>query len=269
MDLKTKHNICKIKLNEDLDVIIQAFINVYGTEYSDFITNRFKELKIIWYDDEIQNYSDINDIIETSLPKEIIDEYLKKYKEKCFSQSAFLAELDVLILPLSYNITHIIHEINHMISCHVLSKNPLRIISGLSIITEQNNGIVSNDNDLNEIINQKITIEILEELKRLGIDLKISSSWQEQSFPVINLFYKTFKDEIKKTYVTGNLLSFAKNLGGQNYIDFTQVVFLKCFKARRNISKGETKIISKDDIEQVEALVFMMNETKEQQNIKR
>lgn len=166
MDLKTKHNICKIKLNEDLDVIIQAFINVYGTEYSDFITNRFKELKIIWYDDEIQNYSDINDIIETSLPKEIIDEYLKKYKEKCFSQSAFIDELDVLILPLSYNITHIIHEINHMISCHVLSKNPLRIISGLSTITEQNNGIVSNDNDLNEIINQKITIDILDELRR-------------------------------------------------------------------------------------------------------
>lgn len=46
-------------------------------------------------------------------------------------------------------------------------------------------------------------------------------------------------------------------------------MFLKCFKARRNISKGETKIISKDDIEQVEALVFMMNETREQQNIKR
>ena len=111
MDLKTKHNICKIKLNEDLDVIIQAFINVYGTEYYDFITNRFKELKIIWYDDEIQNYSDINDIIETSLPKEIIDEYLKKYKEKCFSQSAFIDELDVLILPLSYNITHIILEL--------------------------------------------------------------------------------------------------------------------------------------------------------------
>lgn len=156
-----------------------------------------------------------------------------------------------------------------MLSSHLLTQEPLKIISGLCIRTEQNNGVVSGDNDLNEIINQKITIEILEELKRLGIDLKISSSWQEQLFPLINLFYKTFRDEIKKTYVTGNLLSFAKNLGGQNYIDFTQVVFLKCFKARRNISKGETEIISKDDIEQVEALVFMMNETKEQQNIKR
>ena len=91
-------------------------------------------------------------------------------------------------------------------------------------------------------------------------------------FHLASYFAKLFlfkQDEIKKTYVTGNLLSFAKNLGGQNYIDFTQVVFLKCFKARRNISKGETKIISKDDIEQVEALVFMMNETREQQNIKR
>ena len=269
MNLKTKYKICSERLSKDLDVIIQAFINVYGTEYSDFINNRFKQLKIIWYDDKIQNFSNINDIIETTLPKEIIDKYLKKYKERCFSQSAFIDELDVLVLPLSYNITHIIHEMNHMISCHILSKNPLRIISGLCTMTEQNNGVVSNDNDLNEIINQKITIEILEELKRLGINLKISSSWQEQLFPLINLFYKTFKDEIKKTYVTGDLLSFAKILGGQNYIEFTQVLFLKCFKARKNISKGETKIISKDDIEQVEALVFMMNETKEQQNIKR
>ena len=102
MNTKTKYKICSKQLSSDLDVIIQAFINTYGTEYSDFIINRFKELKIIWYDDEIQNYSDINDIIETDLPKKIIDEYLKKYKEKCFSQSAFIDELDVLVLPLSY-----------------------------------------------------------------------------------------------------------------------------------------------------------------------
>ena len=83
------------------------------------------------------------------------------------------------------------------------------------------------------------------------------------------MFYKTFKDEIKKVYVTGGLLSFARSFGGQNYIEFTQTVFLKCFKARRKISKGEIEIIFKDDIEQVEALVFMMNEIREQQNIKR
>ena len=76
---------------------------------------------------------------------------------------------------------------NHMISSHVLSKNPLRIISGLSTITEQNDGVVSNDSDLNEVINQKITIDILEELKKIGIDLKVSSSWQERLFPLVNL----------------------------------------------------------------------------------
>ena len=269
MELKNKYKFCSEKLSKELDVIIQAFINTYGTEYSGFIINRFKQLKIIWYDDEIQNFSNINDIIETSLPKEIIDEYLKKYKEKCFSQSAFVDELDVLVLPLSYNITHIIHEMNHMISSHVLSKNPLRIISGLSTTTEQNNGVVSNDNDLNEIINQKITIDILEELEKLGISLKVSSSWQERLFPLVDLFYKTLKDEIKKIYVTGDLLSFIRNIGEQNYIEFTQIMFLKCFKARRKISKGETKIVSNDDIKQVEALVFMMNETRNQQNIKR
>lgn len=269
MNTKTKYKICSKQLSSDLDVIIQAFINTYGTEYSDFIINRFKELKIIWYDDEIQNYSDINDIIETDLPKKIIDEYLKKYKEKCFSQSAFIDELDVLVLPLSYNITHIIHEMNHMISSHVLSKNPLRIISGLSTITEQNDGVVSNDSDLNEVINQKITIDILEELKKIGIDLKVSSSWQERLFPLVNLFYKTFKDEIKKIYVTGDLLSFVKNIGEQSYIEFTQIMFLKCFKARRKITKGETQIVSNDDVKQLETLVFMMNETRNQQNIKR
>lgn len=45
MNSKTK------RLSKDLDVITQVFISVYSDEYSDFIANRFKQLKIIWYDD--------------------------------------------------------------------------------------------------------------------------------------------------------------------------------------------------------------------------
>lgn len=85
-----------------------------------------------------------------------------------------------------------------MLSSHLLTQEPLKIISGLCITTEQNNGVVSGDNDLNEIINQKITIEILEELKKMGMELKIATSWQENLFPLVDLFYKMFKDEIKK-----------------------------------------------------------------------
>jgi len=130
-----------------------------------------------------------------------------------------------------------------MLSSHLLTQEPLKIISGLCITTEQNNEVVSGDNDLNEIINQKITIEILEELKKMGMELKIATSWQENLFPLVDLFYKMFKDEIKKTYVIGDLISFVRSIGEQTYIEFTQATFLKCFKARKKIAKGEAKIV--------------------------
>lgn len=267
MSLREKYNRCTEKLNTDLDTITQAFINIYGSEHTDYIIDRFNNLNIIWYDDEMQTFDDIRNVIVTSLPDEIVDEYLKKFKEKCFSQSAYIDEANLLVLPLSYNLTHIIHEMNHMISSHILSKKPLRIISGLCVTIEKNGGVVSNDSDLNELINQKITIDTLQELKRLRMKVIVTPSWQEKLFPLIDTFYETFKEEVKKVYVTGNLLSFIRNVGEENYINFTQTIFLKCFKARGKIAKEEHEIISQSDINQIESKVYTMKDFNEKQNI--
>lgn len=78
---------------------------------------------------------------------------------------------------------------------------PLKIISGICLSFEENG-------DLNEAINQKMTLEILEELKKLGLEVSYTPSWQENMFPIINLFYETFKDKLKNVYITGNILSF-------------------------------------------------------------
>ena len=94
-------------------------------------------------------------------------------------------------------------------------------------------------------------------------------SWQEKLFPLIDTFYETFKEEVKKVYVTGNLLSFIRNVGEENYINFTQTIFLKCFKARGKIAKDEHEIISQSDINQIESKVYTMKDFNEKQNIEK
>lgn len=260
MKLNDKYVNSNEKLQRDLKIIQQAFINVYGQKYFDYIVNKFKCLKIIWYDDEVLNFEDINDVIATDLPKNIVDGYLQKYSKNCFFQSAYIDELDVLVLPLSYNLTHIVHEVNHKISSHVLSLNPLNIISGLCISVQHDDRVIQDSSDLNEVINHKMTMDVLEELKNLGVELDVTPSWQENLFPLIDMFYTNFKDNLKEVYATGNLISFVESVGKNNYNEFTQLMFLKCFNARRKMSKGQTPVISENDIKQVEEIVSSMNE---------
>ena len=226
-------------LNNELNYINQAYINFYGEDYKDYISSILKNLKIIWYDDTEQNKENFRDTIISSLSENIINECLKKYNQKCFSQSAYIDEIDVLVLPLSYDRTHIIHEINHKISCHIISLKPLQIISGVSVNIEKNGGVVNKNSDLNEAINQKMTLEILDELKKLGLNIKYTPSWQEEIFPLINLFYELFNDSLKEVYVTGDLASFIKNVGKENYDKYSQMMFLKCFKLRQMIMRGQ------------------------------
>ncbi len=226
-------------LNNELNYIMQAYINFYGEDYKDYISSILKNLKIIWYDDTVQNKENFRDTIISSLSENTINECLKKYNQKCFSQSAYIDEIDVLVLPLSYDRTHIIHEINHKISCHITSLKPLQIISGVCVNIEKDGGIVSENSDLNEAINQKMTLEILDELKKLGLKIKYTPSWQEEIFPLINLFYELFKDSLKKVYITGDIDSLIKDVGIENYHKYSQMMFLKCFKLRRMIERGK------------------------------
>ena len=248
------------RLNNELNYIIQAFINFYGEDYKDYISNELNNLKIIWYDDTQQNIEVFRNSIISSLPENVINEYLKRYNKKCFSQSAYINEIDVLVLPLSYDMTHIIHEINHKLSTHILALKPMKMISGLCISIEKNGRVIIENNDFNEALNQKMTLEILNELKKLGLNINYTSSWQENLFPLINMFYELFKDCIKQVYITGDIFSLIKNVGNENYVEYSQLMFLKCFKLRRMIIKDQKPNLSEDEIKKLENIVNNMKQ---------
>lgn len=254
--LEQLYNEIAKRFNNDLNIIIQAFINFYGVENSEYIINKISNSRIIWYNDSNRD-DDIQNQIISSINGDELTEILKKRKKEAFLQSAYIDEIDVLILPLNYDLTHIIHEINHKIGSHIISIEPLIQISGISYSVEKN-GIVEHDNDLNEVINHKMTLEILEELNKLGLKINITPSWQEQLFPVIDTFYATFKEQLKNLNISGDLVAFKEKLGKEYFDKFSQLVFMCCFRARRSISKGEEVNYSIDRINTINDLVSNM-----------
>ena len=254
--LEQLYNETAKRFNNDLNIIIQAFINFYGVENSEYIINKIRNSRIIWYDDSNRD-DDIQNQIISSINGDELTEILKKRKKEAFLQSAYIDEIDVLILPLNYDLTHIIHEINHKIGSHIISIEPLIQISGISYSVEKN-GIVEHDNDLNEAINQKMTLEILEELNKLGLKINITASWQEQLFPIIDTFYATFKEQLKNLNISGDLVAFKEKLGKEYFDKFSQLVFMCSFRARRSISKGEEVNYSIDRINTINDLVSNM-----------
>ena len=260
--METIHNqFIKIndKLKNDIAIIIEAFINFYGEKNQEYIVNKLKNSKIIWYsDDKIIDVDDIHNYIISSISKEELEELLKKRSKIAFLQSAYIDELDVLVLPLSYDLNHIIHEMNHKIGSHILSKEPLIQISGLSYSIERAGMVLDMDYYFNEIINEKMTLEILAEMDLLGIKVSKTSSWQENLFPLIELFYEYFKDILKETFISGNLVKLVNLLGKENYEELSQFILLKRMKITKALKKGETPEILPTDIEKAENIVKRM-----------
>lgn len=247
------------KFNSDNSLIIQSFISFYGEQHKEYILKKLSNSRIIWYDGkELDETEDVHNHIISSIPVEEINELLKKRSKKAFLQSAYIDELDLLVLPLSYDLTHIIHESNHKVGSHVLSYEPLVQINGISYSKETNNGVIEHDEFLSEAINHKMTLEILSELNGLGIEVKRTPSWQENLFPLIYLFYETFKDLLKETFISGDLNGFVKLLGEDNYSYFSQMIYLKGFKIRRQLRKGDKPKISQEDIDLIEGIVHKM-----------
>lgn len=261
--LEQLYNNASKRLNQDIDIIIQAFINYYGINNSEYITNRLKNSRIIWFDDKSVRSDNIYNQIISSIPKEELDIILKQRNELAFIQSTYIMELDILVLPLSYDLTQIIHELNHKIGSHTISNNPLFQISGISYYVEKYK-IVTYDNELNEIINQKITIEIIKILREMGLNIDISSSWQELLFPLINYFYDNFKNSIKDVIITGDLLKFKESLGEEYYEEFSQKILLSFYKYKKNLGIKEIISFPKEKINSINELVENMkihNET--------
>ncbi len=60
--------------------------------------------------------------------------------------------LNLLVLPQSYDISCIVHEINYMIGSHIISLSPYVVINGVSYGIEKGNGVVLENDAMNEVI---------------------------------------------------------------------------------------------------------------------
>ena len=154
---------------------------------------------------------DLSSHIVTDLPKDKLEYFLSNRKSEAFTQSAYIAKLNLLVLPQNYNISHIIHEINHMFGSHIISLMPYVVINGVSYSIEKGDMVVSENAEMNEVINQLMTVDIIEELKKLGVKVTYTPSWQDNAFALLMPFYNRFKDSLKKLYIIRNFLLMLNN----------------------------------------------------------
>lgn len=107
---------------------------------------------------------------------------------------------------------------------------------------------------MNEVINQLMTLDIINELKKLGMDLVCNTSWQDNAFPLIMQFYNRFKKSLKELYISGNCPKFLNQFNEENFQSFSQLIFMKLFNIRKKLHKNEQIMITREEIKMVESM---------------
>lgn len=247
------------KFENDKSIFINAFINFYGKRNSVYIIDKVNNADIIWHDSiSLKEGEDLLSHIVTDLPKDKLEYFLSKRKSEAFTQSAYIDELNLLVLPQNYDISHIIHEINHMIGSHTISLVPYVVINGVSYSIEKGDVVVSENDEMNEVINQLMTLDIIDELKKLGMKVTYTPSWQDNAFPLLMPFYNRFKDSLKKLYISGNYIEFISQFDKEKFQEFSQYIFMKLFNIKRKLHKKEQITITREEIETVESMINAM-----------
>lgn len=244
------------KFENDKDIFISSFINFYGESNSEYIIDKIKSANIIWYDSTSLNEGeDLLSHIITELPKDKLEYFLSTRKSEAFTQSAYIDELNLLVWPQSYDISHIVHEMNHMIGSHIISLSPYVVINGVSYGMEKHDGVVLENDAMNEVINQLMTFDIINELKKLGMSIIYTPSWQDNAFPLLMPFYNRFKESLKELYISGNYTKFLNQFDEEKYQNFSQFIFMKLFKIKRELHRNEQITITQEKIEMVESMI--------------
>ena len=244
------------KFEKDKNIFISAFINFYGESNSGYIIDKVKNANIIWHDStSLKESEDLLSHIVTDLPKDKLEYFLSKRNADAFTQSAYIDELNLLVLPQNYDISHIIHEMNNMFGSNIISLDSYVVINGVSLSIEKGDGVVSENDEMNEVINQLMTLDIIGELKKLVMNIIYTSSWQDNAFPLLIPFYNRFKDNLKELYISGNYIKFISQFDEKKFQIFSQFIFIKLFNIKRKLCKNEQITITREEIETVECMI--------------
>lgn len=255
----TKTNFLSISKEQ----LLRAFIKFYGVNESEYIKSQLENPKTMWYEevDDPEKITDIWPYIKTDIPKEEVEGYLKQKNKYIFLQSAYIDDLDLLVLPKSGNINHIIHEMNHKLSSHIIREKPYAAINGLSIAVETvHGGVVTYNNNLNEVINELMTLDIISWLNIMGENVSPCYSWQSGAFKLIQPFYEFFKEPLKQLYITGNMFDFLREVGEQEFQDFTNFIERKLFIIKIHLRNNKPVTIKEEDVAESQRLTQAMIE---------
>lgn len=248
------------KFKKDKEIITRAFIMFYGEINKEYIVKIMEDLNVFWYDENpLDDEKNLANHLITYLPQNVVEEILMKRNSEVFLQSGYIEEFNILCFPQKYNLTHIIHEINHKVSSHIVSLKPYNSVSGISLIIETGNGVIEYNNDLNEGINELMTLDIIKILKELKNNINPTASWQENLFPIIISFYEKFKEQLKALYISGDLNLFVNQIGKEQFEEYSQFIFTKGFKIKRKLNRGEQLMLSDTDIDTADKIVQSMN----------
>jgi len=158
-----------------------------------------------------------------------------------FIESRYNSVNDYLFLPINFLYTHVIHELIHMLTRHILSKSPLVISVGLSISNERVPGRITTVHQyLNEVITEQMTREI-ETILMKKINFTSQTNSYDNFFPLTQNFYMAFKDQLKYHGINGGMDNFIFELG-EEFTEYEQTFHLLVWEQLRRLQKDSKSI---------------------------
>ena len=256
-----------LRYANEKNTIIDAFVEFFGEDKREYITNKLDEVKIIWFIPDnnlpldLKNYKnktkDFKEIIATDMDFTTVEKILD-HKQYLSSEYAF--DFNTIIVPVIYNSSDIIHELVHALTNHILAKYFKVYINNLEINAKSNKKDIRDYSDLSEIIVERITMDILNIMVRKGIKIDVTSSYQGLVFPYIEEFYQTFLEVIKESVITGNLNYLIKSVGKNNYDYFAKIIESKTYEAIICNEKKKEYPISRETQNRINKIIKFMKE---------
>jgi len=188
--------------------------------------------ELLKYLERVKELYDSNSDVRVLIENLVIDYNCEELLEFCKNNLGFnyllhscsLYELNLAILPIVYNLSHITHELNHTIINNVLLDEPNVSSNGLEISIRDGNKCMYQDTTFNEILCERVTHDVQKIQQSKGINSEICASWQYNYFKFIERFYQTFKQVYKYSVISGNLNALINSVGEQNYRDLVNIV---------------------------------------------
>ncbi|MBP3344876.1 MAG: hypothetical protein J6K97_01580 [Clostridia bacterium] len=217
--------------NANKEDLIRLFVAFYGEEHRDYITQTIKETTFIFAsqmtDEKIAEF----DVDEKCRP--MFEKDLHDFKTKHSAGAYCQGYLDragnfkkCVILKDNYSNHQLIHEINHILEMHLISKNE----NGMSLFTgfDQADEVFGEEEQegtrkyeaFNEATNEYITKRILAKMEEMGVSFS-SAAHDGSSYGfgtrIADKFFEYFFPDLIECRISGKPMKFKELIGEETF----------------------------------------------------